>query len=120
MQRRPVRSRIGFLGNGVGGQPAVYDASERLQRFDAALVEVSRDVPVPDGLANRLLERLKQAQTERIAPDDPENVERSAEKPAAFPARHRVSRRWCSPASGVVAAAAVLVVGLCYWPYPGL
>jgi hypothetical protein len=79
----------------LAAQPALAQKHERLQKLDAVLTQVFRDVPVPEGLQQRILDRL--AAVGRI----------DAEETAAG---HRSTRRrWLAWASTAVVAASVLV-----------
>ena len=109
---------LAFLATELAASPELDEAYERLQQVDTALVEAYCDVPVPDGLADRLLDRLKQARAGQTAA---EGDQQSATPPATVsPPPARVSRRWLVVGSGIAtaAAAAVLVIGLFYQPAP--
>ncbi|MGO8747628.1 MAG: hypothetical protein ACLQNE_16780 [Thermoguttaceae bacterium] len=47
------------------------DLYERLQKLDGCLAAAFHDVPVPDGLADRILARLNAAPTEKVVTDTP-------------------------------------------------
>jgi hypothetical protein len=99
----------------------------RLQRTDAAVAAAFRDVPIPDGLANRLLDRLAAAQAEAAAspaqpgaqPGDWPNFRPTkmglSPSPAegqgrgGDPGRRRFSRRWLLLAAASLSAAAALL-----------
>ncbi|HYW78908.1 MAG TPA: hypothetical protein VE890_04990 [Thermoguttaceae bacterium] len=84
---------------------------ERLQQCDANLSSAFRGVPVPDGLQQRLLARVEQAQTESgPAPDD--EAERIAAAATTVVQPKRFSRRRLLTAGGITAAAAVLAIGV--------
>lgn len=72
----------------------------RAMEFDAALGEAMHDVPVPDGLAERLLVKLEDAQAQAV--------------PQELPTQ-RTSRRalWTS----LLTAAVVLAVAFGFWKY---
>jgi hypothetical protein len=90
------------LAEALAADPELRGLYERLQRTDAVLARCIRDVPVPEGLAERLTLRLAAARTECEAEDA------AAPRPA-----RRFSRRWLAVSGALLtAAAAALVVAL--------
>lgn len=117
--------------------PAQVSAARRsLQRVDRAITTAMRQVPVPVGLAERLLERLAAAERNSqnpavagdtdiihaagdIAPDAPGKVAAGAlgdVAPADEAARHVPRRAKWLVASGMLALAASLLIALVVWP----
>lgn len=117
---------LAFLGAEMAADRGLEDIYERLQRLDARLAAAFQDVPVPEGLADRLLRQLAAAgPLEATGPL--EIVSIAVEQPADAPlpatvavAPRRVSRRWLLAAAVPLAAAAGLfvafVVGLLRGP----
>jgi hypothetical protein len=52
---------LGFLAAELAGNAQLQQAFEQVQKTDAAIGRVFRDVPVPEGLADRLIVRLAEA-----------------------------------------------------------
>jgi hypothetical protein len=92
---------------------------ERVQRSDAKLRAAFRDVPVPEGLAQRLVERLRAARVEAVplaGVADSIATPVDALAPAARTRPPRGSRRWLLVAAGVcTTAAALLVAAILGW-----
>jgi hypothetical protein len=76
----------------------------RPQRVDMALASALRDVPVPEHLAERLLDRLVEARAATVA--------------AAGPPR-RVKRRWLAAGAAALGAAAALLAAAWLYGYRG-
>ncbi|MBI1901174.1 MAG: hypothetical protein HYS13_08705 [Planctomycetia bacterium] len=99
---------------------AARESCVRLARVDAALREAARDVPVPDGLADRLLAALRAdaidqppvslepALCDRPKPDAEGSVDRA-------PTRARLTRREIWESIVTVAVVVSLVLGLGNW-----
>jgi hypothetical protein len=83
---------------------------QRLQRLDAALGEAVRDVPVPEGLAQRLLDRLDAAAKASQPP---------GESVKMLPSRRMTTRRRWLVATTAGAVAASLAVGAFFALRPG-
>ena len=104
---------LAHLAAAMAANPALENLYQRLQQLDGRLAASFRDVPVPEGLAQRLIERLAAARTEQVAATGPEEA---AESPAGEPGQvvaarpKRVSRRWLLAVGGPVAVAAGLFV----------
>jgi len=103
---------LAFLAAEMASNPALRDMHDRLQRLDARVSEAFWDVPVPEGVADRIMDRLNLAGNEGAAADQGSPL---TERPAASPAvtvpggRPRISRGWLFAGVGSLAAAAVLV-----------
>ncbi len=95
------------LAAAVARDAALRERLVRIARADAAVAAAFHDVPVPDGLARRLLERLAVA-----APPATGAVpvpSSAAPLPSSSPAPpHRYSRRWLAIAAASLATAAAL------------
>ena len=88
----------------IARDPSVDDTFSRLQKLDSVVAGAFQDVPVPAGLASRILGRV-QAEIGQLA------------VAPAVPLRRRI-RPWAWALVGT-AAAAVLVAGLLYHSRPG-
>lgn len=76
---------------------------ERLQQADLAMKAAFQDVPVPEGLADRLLQRLAAARAAEAQTTEPE---------APTPAPKRISRRGLLVAAGALSTAAAVLVAI--------
>ncbi len=93
---------LAFLAAELVSNPQLEDAFKRIQKADLAIGRVFRDVPVPEGLADRLLVRLAEArQLEAI-------------KVLAETAGRRLRRR--AAIVGVVALAAAAAIFMAFLP----
>ncbi|MFW6125039.1 MAG: hypothetical protein ACOC46_02725 [Pirellulales bacterium] len=114
---------MGELVDRMAAEPQLEVLFRRLKRFDVRLAERLEDVPVPDGLARRIAERLAEESVEaggavaasaaRPAPDAvpaAENAPTDTESTAGSgeAGTGRVSRRWLAAGIGLLAAAASL------------
>lgn len=101
------------LADQLGANPELKRLYEWLRRVDGKLAAVFREVPVPEGLAERITDRLAAARTEPAAMAD---VEETAEGPAPPPVTEvlarpkRVSRRRLLAAAGTLSTGAVVLV----------
>ncbi|MBN1591474.1 MAG: hypothetical protein JW888_18315 [Pirellulales bacterium] len=106
----------------LAARPELAQLCERSARLDETLGCVFRDVPVPEGLLQRILSRLEEAQTE-----DPDGPVLAAPGRSASSSRNtdvlpgkRLSRRWWIAGTTGVVAASVLIAGmLCLWTSNG-
>jgi len=95
--------------------PELRGVFERLQRLEATLAEAFRDVPIPDGLAGRITDRLAAVRNGQSA-----SAEHRGSMKTAVPGpmahvvrpRRRVLRRWLLAGAVSVAAAASLMVAV--------
>ena len=103
---------LASLASGMSADPQLKQVYERLQGVDGAVSKAFRDVPVPEGLAGRILDRLQAARSpDRAAIDEPPpdavSVDGLAE---ARPRSRRLrSRRWVLAAGGPLLGTAVAV-----------
>jgi hypothetical protein len=105
------------LADQLGANPELRTLYERLQRVDREVAVAFREVPVPEGLAQRILDRLAAAGNahEAVVP-----VEEVALATAPSPAAEvgvrprRLSRRWLAAAGTLCPAAVLLVAALIY------
>ncbi len=101
------------LADQLGANPELKRLYDWLQRVDGKLAAAFREVPVPEGLAQRITDRLGAAQAEPAAMAD---VEETAEAPAPPPVTEvaarpaRVSRRRLLAAAGALSTGAVVLV----------
>jgi hypothetical protein len=99
------------LAEAMAGDPKLADCFDRIQQFDAAIVDSIDDVPLPAGLAQRVLASLEAASA-----DLPVMVPYLPAAPAAAPAKRSNRRTWLvSGVAAVVACAASLLIGFCFW-----
>jgi hypothetical protein len=99
---------LAFLVAELAAHPQLDQLYERLQRLDAKLARAYRDVPVPEGLARRIVARLEAARTEPAASETTEvpNVVACDTQTAVDRPRVR-GRIWI-----IAATAAVILVAL--------
>lgn len=100
----------------MAASPELKAAHERLQNLDRAMAEAFQDVPVPEGLADRILARLQAAQgenaTDEASPQKETAIPAVEAVLAASGAPARVSRRWWFALAGGVGLAASLLLVL--------
>jgi len=103
-----------LLAARMAGSPELDGLYERLQRLDKVLADAYQDVPVPEGLADRILARLRESPrdlpagvnlAERPSIDLPQPASRAHE--GGF---RRLRRSWVVGAGMAVAIAAVLLI----------
>lgn len=96
------------LAAAMAGDPQLDDRYQRQQRLDVALGGALQDVPLPDGLAGRLLQALATAREPKLAavtaPAPP-----AARLSGGF-RRRRAVRGWGFAAAGVAAAALIFAL----------
>ena len=103
------------LAEQLAANPELADLFERLQHLDASLAEAFRDVPVPDGLEDRINTRLAAVRNgQKATTEDQPASESGAGEPVAEAAepRRRFSRRWLLAGGAVAAVAASLVLAI--------
>jgi hypothetical protein len=116
---------LGFLAAEMAAQPELDELYERCQRLDARLAAAFVDVPVPEGLAERLLARLQPPSAAslpvaeaaaQLLPDEPPS------DPAAVVAcrPRRIGRRWLVGAALVASAAASVLIAITHPAQPRL
>jgi len=89
---------LAYLAAYLAANPELDEIYERLQRLDAAVVKAFGDVPVPEGLAERILDRLKQAGVQPASVTPLETLPGDESVPlgepvASVPQKQAVSRR---------------------------
>ena len=106
---------LAYLADQLAIDPELADLYERLQQVDGKLAAGFRDVPVPEGLEQRLLERLAAGGSSQGAPGEPEDLtEPAADEPAAavLPKPKLLSRRWALLAGGMFASTTALLIAV--------
>ena len=118
---------LAFLAAQLAASPELDEMYERLQQVDAMIAEAFQDVPVPDGLADRIVNRVAAARStqhasasDQSAGDELVTETGAAEPIAGLPGHgRRVSRRWLLAGAGALAmAVSVLVAVLVHRPEP--
>jgi hypothetical protein len=102
---------MAFLAAGLAADPQLAELYQKIQKADGAVGEAFQDVPVPDGLAERILARLK-TPAGQGAPGEPAPPAGPTPDPiASAPPRRRMRRRWLLAVGsvGALAGAAALV-----------
>jgi len=97
----------------MAASPELRDLFERLQQVDGTIGSAFQNVPVPEGLADRITTRLASVRNGHGAPgSDLEGAETPAPEPIreASTPRRRISRRWVLLGSGGAIVAASLAV----------
>jgi hypothetical protein len=103
------------LAERLAADPVLAQRFEQIQRLDTSLSAAFRDVPVPEGLAGRILTRLAASKsTPSPLPELSNLTSPPAGDAVAAVLRppQRVSRRWLLVAAGSLSAAAVLALVL--------
>ena len=109
------------LAESVDSDPSVRELFERSQQCDRAIRRVFQNVPVPDGLSDRLLAALEQ-QDLQDSPRLPEDRRgQPLGSPSADPTRGpRSRRRWLGIAVGLAAALSLSVLGVLFFSNSGV
>ena len=104
---------LAFLADHLKADPQLRRRFERLQQLDQSVADAFRNVPAPQGLADRILSRMATAA-------GPEQQAPAPQPMATVPSRGpRVSRRWLVLGAGSIAVAvAVLVAVWIPWTRP--
>ncbi len=106
---------LAYLAACLATNPELDEAYERLQRLDAAVAKAFGEVPVPEGLAERILDRLKQADVQPAPVTPLEALQGDESVPpgepvASVPQKQAVSRRWVLiGGTGLVLAGSLLM-----------
>lgn len=103
-------AELAALADGMASDPQLRTVYDKLKQTDVVLGEAFHDVPVPDGLANRIVDRLASARQTLVPPVDPAATEASAaELPSAVAkCGGLLPRRWALGAGGLAVAGSVL------------
>jgi hypothetical protein len=105
--RDHVAPELDWLARELERNPAAREYYERVQRADAAIVAAIADVPVPTGLAERLLAGLAAGRQDENAASDPAApMPASLQRSVAIAGTTHRTRRW------LVLTAAACVVAL--------
>lgn len=104
---------LAYLADQLATDPQLADLYQRLQQVDGRLAAGFRDVPVPDGLEQRLLDHLAAARRSEAAEAE-QSEETPADEPAvpASPRPKYYSRRWLLAGSGLLTAAAAIWIAV--------
>ncbi|MHB1036978.1 MAG: hypothetical protein ACYC0Y_20365, partial [Pirellulales bacterium] len=108
---------LSFLAAELAKDARLRVAYDRVQKLDVKIAAAFQDVPVPEGLRERLLARLEEAASQ-AAPDAATAEPSLAQPPVTLPppeSRPRSTRRWWL--SGVAALAASLLIAVLGWPW---
>jgi len=114
------------LGRAIADRPRLAELRRRSKQLDDMLRRAVRDVPVPGGLAQRILANLGQS-TVQLPKDETPAVDRPQVAPpprrsdmAANSPRRASRRRWLAAVSAGAVAGAMIVAGLlCLWSSDG-
>ncbi len=100
---------LAFLSAQLAAHPDLDRRFERIQHLDAKLAEAFHDVPVPEGLADRILAEVAAAQNVEVG----ENAAEALPCAASARPRRRYSRRVfasLAAAAGIAAAVALVLI----------
>ena len=115
---------LAFLATELAAHPELDELYERCQQLDARLAAAFGDVPVPEGLAQRILAGIEAAGSQTAAgaedapvaaaPDEASGDEQPAAEaaPATPRARKRGPRRWLAGVAVAASLGASVVIGL--------
>jgi len=109
---------LAFLAAELEANRELAELYDRVQRTDEVLAAAFRDVPVPDGLQQRLLDRLAAARAaDALAEDSQKATTALAEdRPAVgSPRTRRFSRRWLITGAALTTTAAAVLVAVVAW-----
>lgn len=96
---------LAFLADHLGSDPALSREFRRLKRLDQTVADAFQDVPVPEGLADRILTCLAadaEARGEQAEATGDTRVRPASESP-------KFSRRWLFAGAGSIAAAVAVL-----------
>jgi len=108
-------SDLTFLADELARDPQSRELYDRVQQVDAAVAAAFSDVPVPEGLAARILARLPAPQAKSAPSDDPQSASARTSTALPSPVSRRFSRRSLAAAAigmAVAAGVALVVVNL--------
>jgi hypothetical protein len=111
---------LAFLAEQLAADPQLAELAERLTRVDSSVAEAFGDVPLPDGLADRIMARLAAANNGQKPSDAvPQPQQTAVEAPSAEAAK-RPTRLWPGwvLAGTVAAAVAATVIAALVIPHP--
>ena len=116
----PADAELSALADAVAADPELRAVYDKLKQTDVVLAEAFHDVPVPEGLADRIVDRLASARQTQVAPDDPTATEdNAAELPSAVAKRGGLlRRRRVLGAAGLVAMAGSVLAAFLIWGGP--
>ena len=106
------------LADALAADGELENVYRRVQQADATLAAAFRDVPVPDGLKRRLLERLAVAGPVEMPSIEQQGPSDSEVAGSDFPASSRpgwLSRRWVLAGGLPLSAAVALMVAAFWW-----
>jgi len=103
---------LAFLADRMTASPQLRGTFERLQHWDEKVRDVFGEIPVPEGLADRILAGLASTPGAPASPDPDEAAKPSLAEPAAW----RASRRRILALFGGLSAAAAALLGFALWP----
>jgi len=109
---------LAFLAAELEADAELADLYDRVQRTDEVLAAAFREVPVPEGLQQRLLDRLAATRAaDTLAADSRKATAALAEnRPAVAAARpRRFSRRWLVAGGVLTTTAAAVLVAVVVW-----
>jgi hypothetical protein len=101
----------------ISANPQLEKTFDRLQQLDSRIGAAFHDVPIPPGLAERVLDNLTHARAETLVsnalnaePDQAADSDTSISLPSE--GKRKVSRRWLLLAGGLLSTAAILFISL--------
>ncbi|HUT13882.1 MAG TPA: hypothetical protein VMY42_25560 [Thermoguttaceae bacterium] len=109
---------LAFLAAELEAHPELADLYDRLQRTDEVVAAAFREVPVPEGLEQRLLDHLAAARAaDTLAADSRKATAALAEdRPVVAAVRpRRFSRRWLIAGGTLTTTAAAVLVAVVVW-----
>jgi hypothetical protein len=103
----------------IADRPELAELRRRSKRLDDTLRRALRDVPVPEGFAQRILLCLGETPTEEMKTAEVHRPRAAATAPprraADVSPRSLSRRRWMFASAGAVAVAAIVAGWLCFW-----
>ena len=110
----------------LAADPELDALFQRSQRLDTVIRDAFADVPVPEGLEERLLARLAEARSEHTTQSPaseyqeppPDESPQGEVATVTSPRRRRISRRWWAAVAGGAVAASVAVAFVFYLQMP--
>ena len=104
-------AELAALADGMAAKAELRTVYDKLKQTDVVLAEAFHDVPVPEGLADRIVDRLASARRTQVAPDGSTATEDNAAEssPPIAKRGRRLRRRWVLAVGGLALAGSLLV-----------
>lgn len=105
-------AELAVLADEMAAKAELRTVYDKLKQTDVVLAEAFHDVPVPGGLADRIVDRLASARPTQVVPDGSTATEDNAAESSPQIAKRgrRLRRRWVLSAAVLAVAGSLLMV----------